>query len=225
VIAFGCATTNGEEYRAYAGPTIERLAERDSLVMRCHGFDSIQEPYNRMLAEAAAEEDLEAVVLLHQDVAVDDDLFLARIRALLAASEEIAVIGSAGALGVGARLAWWEGSCRGGTESPVMVPDGNTETYSHGNFEVEAVDGMLLALSAWAARELRFDRGLGPLDGYDIDICLQARARGRRVVVGDFRVAHYARRDFLDHRRWVDAAVALQRKWALAPGEAVPVHP
>ncbi len=192
--------------------------------MRCHGFDSIQEPYNRMIAEAAAEDDLEAVVLLHQDVAIGDELFLTRVRSLLAASEEIAVIGSAGALDVRAGLAWWEGIRRGRTESPVMVPGGSTETYSHGNFEVEAVDGMLLALSAWAAEELRFDRGLGPLDGYDIDICLQARARGRRVVVGDFHVEHYARREFLDHRRWVEAAVALQRKWALGPDEPVPAR-
>lgn len=191
--------------------------------MRRHGYDSIQEPYNEMLAEAAAEDDLEAVVLFHQDVSIEDELFLDKVRALLAASEEVAVIGSAGAVDIPAGLAWWEGSCRGHTESPVMVPGGNVETYARGNFEVEAVDGMLLVLSAWAARELRFDPNLAPLDGYDIDICLQARARGRRVVVGDFQIAHYAQRDFLDHRRWVGAAVSLRRKWALDPA-VVPAH-
>ena len=50
-------------------------------------------------------------------------------------------------------------------------------------------------------------------------MCMQARARGRRVVVGDFDVSHYATQDSLDRERWVAAAVALQRKWdsELAP--------
>ena len=222
VISFGCATTDEREYRAYAAPTIERLAEPDSLLMRRHDCDSIHEPYNDMLAEAAEHADLEAVVLLHQDVSIEDELFLPKVRALLAASDEVAVIGSAGARNV-TGLAWWEGSPRGRAESPLMVPGGNVDVYSRGNFEVDSVDGLLLILSPWAVRELRFDRNLaGPLDGYDADICLQARARGRRVVVGDFRVHHYAPRDFLDHRRWVRAAVALRRKWVLDDCDSVP---
>jgi GT2 family glycosyltransferase len=198
------------------------LAESGSLVLRRHGYDSIQEPYNEMLAEVASHEDLEAIVLLHQDVLIRDALFLDKVRALLAASDEIAVIGSAGARDLRGGLAWWEGSCRGRIESPVMVHGGSVETYSHGNFEVEVVDGMMLVLSAWAARRLRFDPDLRPLDGYDADICLQARARGRRVVVGDFHVEHFAKRDFLHHRRWVRAAVALRRKWALEEIDPVP---
>jgi Glycosyltransferase like family len=225
VIAFGSATTNEREYRAYAAPTVERLAEADSLLMRRHGCDSIHQPYNEMLAEAAEHDDLEAVVLLHQDVSIEDDLFLPRVRALLAASDDVAVIGSAGARNVSG-LAWWEGSPRGRAQSPVLVPGGSIDVYSRGNFEVESVDGMLLVLSAWAARELRFDRSLsGALDGYDADICLQARARGRRVVVGDFRVSHYTQRQgFLNHGRWVQADVALRRKWSLGVSDPVPAH-
>lgn len=223
VISFGCATTDEREYRAYAAPTIEKLSERDSLLMRRHGYDSIHEPYNEMLEQAAEHEDLEAVVLLHQDVSIEDGFFLAKVRALLAASDDVAIIGSAGARDV-TSLAWWEGSNRGRVESPTMVPGGNFEIYSRGNTEVDSVDGLLLVFSAWAARELRFDRDLaGELDGYDADICLQARACGRRVVVGDFKVFHYTQRDFLDHRRWVRAAVALQRKWDFGGFDQVPV--
>jgi len=215
MIAFGCATLSDEEYRVYAGPSIERLAEPGALVMRRDGFNSIQEPYNEMLAEASTHEDLEAVVLLHQDVSIDDDDFLAKVRAILAASDEIALVGTMGATGVHG-LAWWEGEThRGNVDSPVMVPGGVRIRHSRGAHEVEAIDGMLLVFSPWAAAELRFDEELsGPLDGYDVDICMQARARGRRVVVGDFDVAHYALEDFLDRERWVRAAIALQRKWS-----------
>lgn len=187
--------------------------------MRRHGYDSIHEPYNEMLAEAAEYDELEAVVLLHQDLAIQDDAFLKKIRYVLSASDDVAVVGGAGARHVRS-LAWWEGeSSHGMVRSPVLVPGGSHIQYSDGAHEVDSVDGMLLVLSAWAARELRFDRDLaGPLDGYDVDICLQARARGRRVVAASLDVNHYARYEgFFDRRRWVEAAVALQRKWALDP--------
>jgi hypothetical protein len=217
MIAFGCATTKEQEFRAYAAPAIERVAETDSLLMRRHGYDSIHEPYNEMLDAASQREDLEAIVLLHQDLSIDDEGFLAKVRGALAASPEIAIIGAAGARGVSG-LAWWEGEeSHGYFDSPVLVPGGSRMVYSRGMHEVDSVDGMLLVLSAWAARELRFDAELaGPLDGYDMDICLQARARGRRVVAGGLQVSHYCTYDdFFDRRRWIRAAVALQRKWGL----------
>ena len=215
MIAFGCATTSESEYRAFAEPSIRRLAERGSLVMRRHGYDSIQEPYNEMLARAGERDDLEAVVLLHQDLSIEDPFFLGKLRSLLAASDDVAVIGAVGARGVDS-LAWWDGEeSHGHVDVPAMVPGGTRLDFSRGAHEVDAVDGLLLVLSAWAARELRFDADLsGPLDGYDTDICLQARAHGKRVVVGDFDVAHHVQVDFFDRERWARAAVALRRKWA-----------
>lgn len=215
MIAFGCATTSEREYRAYAARTTERLAESDSLLMRRHGCDSIHAPYNEMLEQAAGRDDLEAIVLLHQDLSIVDDGFMAKIRAILAMAPDVAVIGNAGARNPPG-LAWWEGESYGEIESPVLVPGGSRVVYSQGVHEVDCVDGMLLVLSAWAARELRFDDRLaGPLDGYDMDICFQARARGRRVVAGGLGVRHFSTyQDFFDRRRWVRAAVALERKWA-----------
>jgi hypothetical protein len=218
MIAFGCATTDDRQFKAYAGPSIERVAESDSVLMRRHGYGSIHEPYNEMLEQVARREDLEAIVLLHQDLSIDDEHFVAKLRGILAASSEIAIAGAAGARDVGG-LAWWEGGeSHGRFDSPVLVPGGSRMVYSRGVHEVDSVDGMLLVLSAWAARELRFDGELsGPLDGYDMDICLQARARGRRVVAGGLDVSHYTTYDgFFDRRRWARAAVALQRKWAPA---------
>jgi len=214
VLAFGCATTSEEEYFSYAAPTIERMSESSSLVMRRHGYDSIHEPYNEMLTEAGAIPDLEAVVLLHQDVSIADPHFTERVRAILAADQSVAVIGAAGARNAPG-LAWWEGdSLTGRVDSPQLVPGGTVVDYSRGIREVDAIDGILIVFSAWAARELRFDPAIGPLDGYDADICLQARAGGRRVVVGDFRgVAHHVHDDSFDKLRWTRGAIALRRKW------------
>lgn len=215
MLAFGCATTNEAEYLAYAAPTTERLSETSSLIMRRHGYDSIHEPYNDMLAAAGERDDLEALVLLHQDLSIGDPHFTERVRAVLAADERVAVVGAVGARNV-TGLAWWEGdSLTGRVESPRLAPGGTVIDHSRGIREVDAIDGILIVLSAWAVRELRFDRALGPFDGYDVDICFQARAKGRRVVVGDFReVAHHVRADaFFDRARWTRGATALSRKW------------
>lgn len=221
MFAFGCATTSEEQYLAYAAPTIERLREPSSLAMRRHGFDTIHAPYNEMLAEAGRRADLEALVLLHQDVSISDRRFIARARAVLAADERVAVVGAAGACN-GATLAWWEGDRRTGrVESPALVSGGATVDHARGIREVEAIDGIVIVLSAWAVRALRFDPAIGPFDGYDADICLQARSCGRRVVVADFRgVAHHVRgASFFDRARWVRGEVALRRKWDPAVGE------
>jgi GT2 family glycosyltransferase len=57
--------------------------------------------------------------------------------------------------------------------------------------EVDSIDGIVIVLSPWAVRELRFDESLGSLHGYDFDICMQARAAGKKVVTADFRAIHH----------------------------------
>src|SRR4051794_39091012 len=48
--------------------------------------------------------------------------------------------------------------------------------------EVDTVDGILLVLSPWAVRHVRFDESLGLVQGYVLDVCLQVREAGRKVV-------------------------------------------
>ena len=85
--------------------------------------------------------------------------------------------------------------------------------------DVDALDGLLLVLSPWAVRELRCDTAtFTGFHAYDVDLCLQARAAGRRVVARPFAVFHHAAggKDRLD-AGFVAADAALRRKWGLAP--------
>ena len=69
-------------------------------------------------------------------------------------------------------------------------------------------------LSPWAVRNLRFDEQLARRHGYDVDICLQARAAGRKVVTADLRVVHHHSLDLLpDAEEWIQAHIALAEKW------------
>jgi hypothetical protein len=162
-------------------------------------------------------------VLLHQDVEIADPGFSAKVRQALA-DPDVAIAGCAGAVGVRS-LAWWEGSVTwasvtqryeefGGGEVPGISWREESPPPYTGTGEVDVVDGCLLALSPWAVGNLRFDESIGRAHGYDVDICLQARAAGKKVVTENLRVVHHHSLDLLpDPEEWIQTYVALAEKW------------
>ena len=112
MIAFGTAVASETTYRARALPGIRRVAEPDSLLLAPRGQDSLQAAYNRILDEAGPYRELEALVLLHEDVEIVDREFMARLRRRIA-EVDVAVVGVVGALGVRS-LAWWKRSASAG---------------------------------------------------------------------------------------------------------------
>ena len=69
---------------------------------------SIFRNYNLIIEQVADRDDLEALVLIHQDAEIVDPDFCAKVRAALA-DPEVAIVGCAGAVDVRS-IAWWEGS-------------------------------------------------------------------------------------------------------------------
>ena len=86
MIAFGVAVASEEKLERWALPGIERVVEPDSRLIVRRGFDSIQEPYNEIMDEAGRYADLEALVLLHEDVEITDPRFCAQLRRGFASS-------------------------------------------------------------------------------------------------------------------------------------------
>jgi hypothetical protein len=79
---------------------------------------------------------------------------------------------------------------------------------------VDAVDGQLLVLSPWAVRNLRFDESLILNYGFDIDLCLQARAAGKRVAVADLRATYHRSVELVnDLDVWIAAHIQVAEKW------------
>ena len=78
---------------------------------------------------------------------------------------------------------------RAGTRST----PGRCSDFGGGTHDVDVVDGLFLALSRWALDNLRFDEAIGAWHGYDSDICRQAHADGKRVLVTDVALFHHAR--------------------------------
>jgi hypothetical protein len=223
MIAFGCAITEPEVYERHAGPGIELAAEADSARFVFRATSSIFRSYNLILDRAAPREELEALVLVHQDTEIVDPELCARLRRALA-DPDVGVVGCIGATGVRS-IAWWEGSVTwasfihryaelGGGDLPGFSwPTGERPAFARTG-EVDVVDGFLMALSPWAVRNLRFDESLGSLHGYDVDICFQARAAGRKVVTADLRAIHNHSLELVGNiDGWIDAHMRVAEKW------------
>jgi GT2 family glycosyltransferase len=216
VIAYVACVGSPEVYAARAAPGLRRVAEADSLFAEVETADSIFAAYNEALEHFATVEGLEALVLLHEDVELLDPRFGARLREALR-DPSVAVVGAVGARGV-TSLAWWEGELAGrALETRGTVEGGFADV------EVDAVDGLLLALSPWAVRHLRFDaETFTGFHGYDVDLCLSARAAGRRVVVADLLLMHHTKGGYGDRAAWDAADAALRAKWGLSGGGSGP---
>jgi GT2 family glycosyltransferase len=127
-------------------------------------------------------------------------------------------------------IAWWDGAVTW-----------NSAVYHYGELgggqlrwrpdgpqspgEVDSIYGLVMALSPWAVRNLRFDESVGMFHGYDFDICRQASAAGRKVVAADLEVAHHHSLDLVEESEiWVTAHMRAAELWD-SSGPADPLDP
>src|SRR3954464_14805363 len=165
MIAFGCPITNGRTYLQYAEPGIELVKEPDSEVFAYQSAGSIFRTYNLLFDLVKDRDDLEALVLLHQDAEITDPEFCSKVRAALR-DPDTAIVGCAGSLGVRS-ISWWEGSVTwasfshryremGGGEIPGLSWYADRVPSYATTGEVDTIDGFIAAMSPWAVRNLRF---------------------------------------------------------------------
>jgi GT2 family glycosyltransferase len=228
VFAFGCVLSSEEQYENYARPGIELAGGPDPWVILRRDQTCIFSAYNSILEEACAradaEEGLEGVILLHQDLTIADDRVLDTLRRSFAAPDVgiVGVVGGTGVRGMG----WWFSDERYGAYGwDWLLDPEREELFDPASFwsantvreaDVEAVDGMFMAFSPGAARSLRFDETLRPgFHGYDTDICFEARKAGWRVRVEEIDIVHHNLSDLEDREHFIDAHVAFGAKWGL----------
>jgi GT2 family glycosyltransferase len=232
MIVFGVAVTRSEDYERWAGPGIDRAREPDSAVYANSSPGSIFRAYNLLLDEAAEHDRLEALVLVHQDVEIVDDDLCGKLRAVFS-DPDVAIAGCVGARDA-RTMAWWEGAVtwasfthryyeHGGGILPAFSMSPETEklpAYARLG-EVDTIDGFIMVLSPWAVRNLRFDETLGQFHGYDYDMCMQARAAGRKVVTADLKVWHHHSLELMsDPENWIEVNIRLTEKWESRNGRA-----
>jgi hypothetical protein len=223
MIAFAASITDPEVYRQAAEPGIRLAAEPDSLVIANAAAGSIFRSYNLIMDSVAGRDDLDALVLLHQDAEIASPDFCSTLRRTLS-DPDVGVVGCVGAVGVRS-IAWWEGSVTwasfthryrelGGGELPALSWQKEGMPAFAQTGEVDTVDGFVLCLSPWVVRNVRFDESLGTFHGYDLDFCLQVREAGRKVVTADLRAIHHRTLELVsDFEIWVEGHIHLAEKW------------
>jgi Glycosyltransferase like family len=238
MIAFGCAITDHALYERCAEPGIKLVAEPDSEILAFGsaglGEASIFRNYNLLLEEASKLEDLETLVLVHQDAEIVDPGFCEKVRGVLR-DPVVGIVGCAGAIGV-RNIAWWDGSVTmasfahryeeyGGGEilgSTFNIEEAPPEARTGA---VDVIDGFMMALSPWVIENIRFDESLGQFHGYDFDLCQQVRAAGKSVVTEHIRVIHHHSLELIgDVDGWIAAHMRVAEKWdgRLSPAQTIP---
>lgn len=225
MIVFASAMTDAEAYRRYARPGIHMAAEQDSRVLAYAAVGSVCRSYNLLLERAALEPELEALVLVQQDVELLDPNFCSTVRRTLE-DPAVAVAGCVGATGVRS-IAWWDGAI---SAAPLVqryqrfgsgeIPAFSWKRHEPAPAEVDVVDGRLLVLSRWAVETLRFDESLSLGYGYELDLCLKARGSGRKVVTAHLPVAYWTRslKVVTDTDLWIEGHIqAAERLEGLGP--------
>jgi SAM-dependent methyltransferase len=184
VIAYATCVGDPEKFRRVCLPGVKRAARPQDILIEAEHEHSIFAAYNEVLDAVRDRDDLEALVLLHEDTEVTDPQFRDLLRRHLA-DPDVAIVGAVGARGIRS-LAWWEAECFGRVVETRGLVD-----FGGGTHDVDTVDGLVMALSPWAVRNLRFDDATyDGFDAYDADLCAQARAAGKRVVVTELPVVH-----------------------------------
>ncbi len=156
MIAFCSAVTSQDKYERFALPGCRLAAEADSVLIAAPNEGStLSQGYNGILDQLAERDELEAVVLLHQDLEIRNPDFVEVVRGCLA-DPEVAIIGAAGAPRVRG-LDWWEpGPVIGDFEWAYQRDGGGTVAKDNwtnfvevtGVHPVAAVDGMILVSRA-----------------------------------------------------------------------------
>jgi hypothetical protein len=225
MFVFASAVTDPDVFERAAGAGVRRLQEiePETELIVFASMGSIYRNYNLIVDKVKDRDDVEALVLIHQDAEIHDPEFIDKVRAALA-DPEVAVVGCAGAVDVRS-IAWWEGSITwasfthryeelGGGEIPAFSWMADKLPPYARLGEVDSVDGFVMAITPWAMNELRFDESLGQIHGYDFDFCMQARAAGKKVVTADLQVVHHhSLRLITDVESWITAYMRVAEKW------------
>jgi len=234
MIAFGCSITAPDVYARCAERGFRRVAEPDSEIVANAAAGSLFRSYNLIMEMVSGREDLEALVLAHQDAEIVDPAFCTKLRRALE-DADVGLVGCVGAIDV-RNIAWWEGSVTWASFAHRYTEHGGGEVqaFTWGNEafpgyartgEVESLDGFMMALSPWAVRNLRFDEELASqIHGYDLDFCLQVREAGKKVMTADFKVVHHHSLELIDDPEvWIEAHMRVAEKWeGRMPGIGLP---
>lgn len=202
-IGYGCCVGTWDKFYRYVMPRIPE----DRPVLTASNQVSISVAYNAIL-DGFRVYDLDAVILVHDDLEMIDPLTEQKVLDAFALDPEIAIVGVAGG---GPVMSWWN-------VDPIGHQLTDTRMLEFGDRRsggVDIVEGSFMTFSPWAVQELRFDERYEFL-GYD-DVCLEARRAGMKVVVADIDTHHHSTLGYKSEsvrQMWERSEEIFNSKWS-----------
>lgn len=205
MIAYGCCVGSWKKFTQFAAPSIPEGRR----VLVKFGYPGIVQAYNEILDTVQRWDDLEALILLHDDLELVDPDAEAKFVAPL----EDPTVGLVGVAGGGSdSIYWWNHSPVGHQRTDVRLID-----FGQREGEVTLIEGSVMVLSPWVIRNLRFDPRFIGFHGYD-EIGMQVKSEGRRAVVVDVDTHHHNQEGYASEESATmcrEAAELYRKKWNL----------
>lgn len=176
-IGYGCCVGSWEKFLRYVAPRVPH----GQPVLTASNQKSISVAYNAIL-DGFRVYDLDAVILLHDDLEMIDPRTEDKVMAYLAVHTSVALLGVAGG---GPSMSWWNIDPIGHQWTDSLLLEFGSRRVG----PVSMIEGSFMAFSPWAVQELRFDERYEFL-GYD-DICLEADRANKIVAVADIDTHHH----------------------------------
>lgn len=168
---------NWDKFNRYVAPQIEKRR-----AIAKFGYDGIVQPYNEILDTVQGWDDVEALILLHDDLEMlDPDGERKLVEPLV--DPDVAMTGVAG--GGFNSIYWWNWNPIGHQQTDNRLID-----FGRREGEVTLLEGSIMALSPWFIQNLRFDDRFTWFHGYD-EIGMQVRAAGKKALVMDVDTHHH----------------------------------
>jgi hypothetical protein len=200
-VGWGCCVGSWDKLHRNVAPNVT------GPLLALSGQTSLTVAYNTIL-DAMVGKGFDAVVLLHDDLELTDPHAEAKFLAPLA-DPDVALVGVCGGKG-DSTLAWWTSETVGH-----QMTDSGMVDFGPRAGDVAFIEGSIMVFSPWAVENLRFDERYPGFLGYD-DVCLTARAMGKRVTVVDVDTHHHSTLGFKSPaiaRAWDVAEEIFQEKW------------
>lgn len=205
-VGYGTCVGSWEKYAKYTAPWV--ATGRPSIALTDQ--PSIAIGYNRIL-DHFRRQVLDAVILVHDDLEITDPD--AEAKFLAAFADDVALVGVAGGKS-DQSLHWWRGECVGH-----QMTDSGLIDFGARTGDVAFLEGSILVFSPWAVENLRFDERYPDFrSGYD-DICLTARAGGKRNVVVDVDTHHHTQVGWRSpdvEAKFEESEQIFRTKWGIA---------
>lgn len=201
-IGYGCCVGTWDKLHRNVAP---RIGDRPLVAL--WGQSALTKAYNTIL-DAYVGRGMDAVILLHDDLELTDPRAEEKLLAPFA-DPDVALVGVCGGRG-DSTLAWWTSETVGH-----QMTDSGMVDFGPRTGDVAFIEGSIMVFSPWAVENLRFDERYPGWLGYD-DVCLTARAAGRRVTVVDVDTHHHSTIGFKSPAiaaAWDVAEEIFQEKW------------